>query len=322
MKVKHKLIAAVSTALVAAMLPVNALASVKVNIYGDRRVYGKDTPFDTYVELESTGYWLIKNTATIQLTLKNGKFAVDGSGNYLPVYITDSEKDLTREDIKEGLEDGSLSGFGVMPSDDNIVKVTLPEDMIDDYAQIMFTATAMEYGDVTLSLSDNRDIKYIVQKENEEKEVVKERTPSEPEKVIIPIGSQVIYIGDETYELDVPAYITNDVTKLPLRAVSDIFKADIYWNGIEKSIDIEVGEDKIQMKIGSKTMYVNGYAVPLSSAPEISDGRTFVPLRDIAQIFGIQDINWDSENKTVYFDYTDYSGHTYLIYDNYKRLQE
>lgn len=322
MKVKHKLIAAVSTALVAAMLPVNALASVKVNIYGDRRVYGKDTPFDTYVELESTGYGLIKNTATIQLTLKNGKFAVDGSGNYLPVYITDSEKDLTREDIKEGLEDGSLSGFGVMPSDDNIVKVTLPEDMIDDYAQIMFTATAVEYGDVTLSLSDNRDIKYIVQKENEEKEVVKERTPSEPEKVIIPIGSQVIYIGDETYELDVPAYITNDVTKLPLRAVSDIFKADIYWNGIEKSIDIEVGEDKIQMKIGSKTMYVNGYAVPLSSAPEISDGRTFVPLRDIAQIFGIQDINWDSENKTVYFDYTDYSGHTYLIYDNYKRLQE
>lgn len=321
MKVKHKLIAAVSTALVAAMLPVNALASVKVNIYGDRRVYGKDTPFDTYVELESTGYGLIKNTATIQLTLKNGKFAVDGSGNYLPVYITDSEKDLTREDIKEGLEDGSLSGFGVMPSDDNIVKVTLPEDMIDDYAQIMFTATAVEYGDVTLSLSDNRDIKYIVQKENEEKEVVKERTPSEPEKVIIPIGSQVIYIGDETYELDVPAYITNDVTKLPLRAVSDIFKADIYWNGIEKSIDIEVGEDKIQMKIGSKTMYVNGYAVPLSSAPEISDGRTFVPLRDIAQIFGIQDINWDSENKTVYFDYTDYSGHTYLIYDNYKRLQ-
>lgn len=322
MKVKHKLIAAVSTALVAAMLPVNALASVKVNIYGDRRVYGKDTPFDTYVELESTGYGLIKNTATIQLTLKNGKFAVDGSGNYLPVYITDSEKDLTREDIKEGLEDGSLSGFGVMPSDDNIVKVTLPEDMIDDYAQIMFTATAVEYGDVTLSLSDNRDIKYIVQKENEEKEVVKERTPSEPEKVIIPIGSQVIYIGDETYELDVPAYITNDVTKLPLRAVSDIFKADIYWNGIEKSIDIEVGEDKIQMKIGSKTMYVNGYAVPLSAAPEISDGRTFVPLRDIAQIFGIQDINWDSENKTVYFDYTDYSGHTYLIYDNYKRLQE
>ena len=321
MKVKHKLIAAVSTALVAAMLPVNALASVKVNIYGDRRVYGKDTPFDTYVELESTGYGLIKNTATIQLTLKNGKFAVDGSGNYLPVYITDSEKDLTREDIKEGLEDGSLSGFGVMPSDDNIVKVTLPENMIDDYAQIMFTATAVEYGDVTLSLSDNRDIKYIVQKENEEKEVVKERTPSEPEKVIIPIGSQVIYIGDETYELDVPAYITNDVTKLPLRAVSDIFKADIYWNGIEKSIDIEVGEDKIQMKIGSKTMYVNGYAVPLSSAPEISDGRTFVPLRDIAQIFGIQDINWDSENKTVYFDYTDYSGHTYLIYDNYKRLQ-
>lgn len=91
MKFKHKLMTAASTALVAAMLPINAFAAVQVDIYGDRRVYGKNTPFDTYVELESTGYGLINNTATIKLTLENGKFATDSSGNYLPVYITDSK---------------------------------------------------------------------------------------------------------------------------------------------------------------------------------------------------------------------------------------
>lgn len=320
MNFKHKLMTAASTALVAAMLPINAFAAVQIDIYGDRRVYGKDTPFDTYVELESTGYGLINNTATIKLTLENGKFATDSLGNYLPVYITDSKTDLERDDITDGLESGSLEGFGIVPSDEDYVKITLPEKMIDGYAQIMFTATAKDYGDVTLSLSDNRDINYIVQRDDkaDEEENVAEQV--QPTKVVIPIGSQVIYIGDETYKLDVPPYITNDVTKLPLRAISDIFKADIYWNGAEKSIDIEVGEDKIEMAVGNPKMYVNGYAVPLSSAPEISDGRAFVPLRDMAQIFGIDDIKWDGESKTVSFELKDYSGHSYLIYDNYKRL--
>lgn len=320
MKFKHKLMTAASTALVAAMLPINAFAAVQVDIYGDRRVYGKDTPFDTYVELESTGYGLINNTATIKLTLENGKFATDSSGNYLPVYITDSKTDLERDDIADGLESGSLEGFGIVPSDEDYVKITLPEKMIDGYAQIMFTATAKDYGDVTLSLSDNRDINYIVQRDDKADEEENAAEQVQPTKVVIPIGSQVIYIGDETYKLDVPPYITNDVTKLPLRAISDIFKADIYWNGAEKSIDIEVGEDKIEMAVGNPKMYVNGYAVPLSSAPEISDGRAFVPLRDMAQIFGIDDIKWDGESKTVSFELKDYSGHSYLIYDNYKRL--
>ena len=229
MKFKHKLMTAASMALVAAMLPINAFAAVQVDIYGDRRVYGKNTPFDTYVELESTGYGLINNTATIKLTLENGKFATDSLGNYLPVYITDSKTDLERDDIADGLESGSLEGFGIIPSDEDYVKITLPEKMIDGYAQIMFTATAKEYGDVTLSLSDNRDINYIVQRDDKSDEEKNTAEQVQPTKVVIPIGSQVIYIGDETYKLDVPPYITNDVTKLPLRAISDIFKADIYW---------------------------------------------------------------------------------------------
>lgn len=322
MRLKHKLMVSAAAVLTAAMLPVNALASVKVNIYGDRRVYGKDTPFDTFIDLESTGYGLIKNTATIKLTLKNGKFAKDSDGNYLPVYITKSKGEAEREDIAAKLADGSLYGFGFIPDDDDSVKVTLPENMIDDYAQIMFTATAEDYGDVTLSLKDNRGIKYYIQADEDddvsETAADESAEASEAVKVIIPIGSETIYIGDERLELDVPAYITNDVTKLPLRAISEIFGADVYWNGAEKAVTIELGSDRLFMRIGDKRMMVNGYAVPLSSAPEISNGRTFVPLRDIAQIFGIDEMNWDSETRTVSFDLQEYKGYTYLTYENNK----
>ncbi|MCD8036242.1 MAG: copper amine oxidase N-terminal domain-containing protein [Clostridiales bacterium] len=320
MRLKQKLTLGISAVLIAAMVPVNAMAAVKVKIYGDRRVYGTETPFNTYIELESTGYGLIKNTATIKLTLNNGEFAVDKDGNYLPVYVTDSKKELDREEIAEGLADGSIDGFGIIPDDEDTVKLTIPEDMIDDYCQIMFTAHANDYGDVTVSLKDNRDIKYIVKTDDDDEDEDDEETieEAEPEvdKVIIPIGSKTIYIGGEELELDMPAYISNDVTKLPLRAISEIFGADVYWNGAEKTVTIELGDDTLFLRIGDKRMMVNGYAVPLSAAPEISNGRTFVPLRDIAKMFGIDDIEWDEETQTVSFDYTEYTGFTYLTYNS------
>lgn len=317
MKIKKKMIASASIALAATMIPVNALAAVKVNIYGDRRVYGTETPFDTYVEFTSTGYGLINNTATIELTLSNGKFAKDSNGNYYPIYITDLKGETDRAAIEQKLADGSAYGFGFAPEDDDSAKLVLPEDMIDGYAQIMFTATALDYGDVTLSLSDNRDIKYIVDKNSDEKEIVKER---EPQKTIvkIPVGSNIIYIGDEQAALDVPAYISNDTVKMPLRALTEIFGAEVYWNGAEKTVLILIGDDEIQMRVGDTKMFVNGYAVPLSSAPEISNKRVFIPLRDIAKILGIEDMEWDDINKTASFEYTDYTGHTYLTYEDNK----
>lgn len=313
---KLKKIFILPIALAASMIPVNALGAVRVNIYGDSSVYGTNTPFDTYVELTSTGVGLIKNTATIEMTLSNGKFAKDSEGNYYPIYITDLKGESDREVIEQKLEDGTAYGFGFMPEDDDTARIVLPEDMIDDYAQIMFTATAIEYGDVTLSLKDNRDIRFIADT-SDEKEVVVER---EPQKTIIrvPVGSNIIYIGDGQIDVDVPAYISNDTVKMPLRAVSEIFGAEVYWNGAEKTILMYIGDDVIQMRIGDIKMFVNGYAVPLSSAPEISNKRAFVPLRDIVKILGIENIEWDDVNKTASFEYTEYVNHAYLTYEDNK----
>lgn len=317
MKLKRKMTIFATAALAATMIPVNAFAAVRINIHGDKRVYGTETPFDTYVELKSTGSGLINNTATIELTLSNGKFAKDADGNYYPIYITNLDGETEREVIAQKLEDKSAYGFGFFPEDDDSVKLVLPEKMIDGYAQIMFTATAVDYGDITLSLSDNRDISYIVENDNDEKEIVKEHT-TEKTIVKIPIGSNIIYIGDEQVEVDMPAYISNDILKVPVRAISEIFGAKVYWNGAEKTVLILIGDDEIQMRVGDKKMFVNGYAVPLSSAPEISDKRVFIPLNDLSKILGIEDILWDDVNKIVSFECTDYISHTYLTYEDNK----
>jgi len=57
---------------------------------------------------------------------------------------------------------------------------------------------------------------------------------------------------------------------------------------------------KIVLKIGSDVMTVNGKVVQLDAAPEIKDGRTFLPLRAIAEAFGAQ-VTWvpDTQGITV-----------------------
>jgi hypothetical protein len=55
---------------------------------------------------------------------------------------------------------------------------------------------------------------------------------------------------------------------------------------------------KIVLKIGSDVMTVNGKVVQLDAAPEIKDGRTFLPLRAIAEAFGAQ-VTWVPETQGI-----------------------
>lgn len=55
---------------------------------------------------------------------------------------------------------------------------------------------------------------------------------------------------------------------------------------------------KIVLKIGSDVMTVNGRVVQLDAAPEIKEGRTFLPLRAIAEAFGAQ-VTWVPETQGI-----------------------
>ena len=53
------------------------------------------------------------------------------------------------------------------------------------------------------------------------------------------------------------------------------------------------------LKIGDNTITVNGEEQTTDTAPIIINGRTLVPLRVIAEIFGSK-VDWDAETKTIY----------------------
>ena len=123
------------------------------------------------------------------------------------------------------------------------------------------------------------------------------------DKVIVTIGSDKMISGSKEIALDAPAYISGGRTMLPVRAITEALSdnAVITWNDATKTVTILFGNRVISMTIGSNVMYINGVALAMTAAPEITNSRTFLPLRDLAYALGLNDskIDWNDITKTV-----------------------
>lgn len=119
-------------------------------------------------------------------------------------------------------------------------------------------------------------------------------------KIDIGIGKDKISAGEDTVILDEPAYINKDnYAMLPTRAISEALGATVNWDEASKSVSILSGSRIVSMKIGEKTMYINGTPVPMNTAPEIKNSRTFIPVRDLANALGIKNIDWSEDTSTI-----------------------
>lgn len=123
------------------------------------------------------------------------------------------------------------------------------------------------------------------------------------DKVIVTIGSDKMISGSKEIALDAPAYISGGRTMLPVRAITEALSdnAVITWNDATRTVTILFGNRVISMTIGSNVMYINGVALAMTAAPEITNDRTFLPLRDLAYALGLNDskIDWNDITKTV-----------------------
>ena len=118
--------------------------------------------------------------------------------------------------------------------------------------------------------------------------------------VSVGIGSEEITAGGDTIMLDAPAYINSEnYTMLPARAIAEALGATVSWNEESRTVSIFSGQRIVSMTIGSKTMYINGTPVQMNTAAEITNGRTFIPVRDMANALGIRNVDWDEKTKTV-----------------------
>ncbi len=99
------------------------------------------------------------------------------------------------------------------------------------------------------------------------------------------------------YDQTLP-YIENDYTLVPLRAVAEALGFEVDWDSRTKTVTASREALDITLVIDSSRAVVNGETVMLAAPARITGGRTFVPLRFIAECTGAV-VDWDRESKTV-----------------------
>jgi len=95
-----------------------------------------------------------------------------------------------------------------------------------------------------------------------------------------------------------PFVNTEKRTMIPIRFVSEELGYKVTWKPSTKEVSIQNDEKKVSLKMNSKIIYVNGKTQLMDTKAEVIGGRTYVPLRFIAQGFE-NDVTWDNNIKKV-----------------------
>jgi len=165
---------------------------------------------------------------------------------------------------------------------------------------VMHTA---QPGDSYLRISDQYDIslnelKTINQDTDETVEAgslvkIREVSSSKTIKIII---------DDEILELDEEPYIENARTFVPIRFIAEALNVDkILWNDERKTATLANDSKTIELTLGSNIAKVNGKEVELDAPISVYEGRTFVPVRFVSEIFECI-VKWDYNNYMVLID--------------------
>lgn len=112
------------------------------------------------------------------------------------------------------------------------------------------------------------------------------------------IGNTNATINGTPYKLDAAPFLRPGRTLVPVRFISEALGAEVGWVEATKQVIIRDQGKEIVLTIGSTTVYVNRHRISIDVAPEITNGRTFVPLRFISETLGAT-VDYDDLIKTV-----------------------
>jgi len=136
---------------------------------------------------------------------------------------------------------------------------------------------------------------------------------TQPSTVLIKlkIDSPVAYVNEKKVALDVAPFIVKSAgrTLVPVRFISEIFGAEVDWDGNERKVTIKKGPTEhhspllIELWISKKTVRVNFKKSKIDVTPIIvPPGRTMVPIRFISETFG-GSVQWNGKAREITISY-------------------
>lgn len=107
-----------------------------------------------------------------------------------------------------------------------------------------------------------------------------------------------VRIDEQPLQFDAEPFLENGRVMVPMRGIFEHFDALVYWDGESKTVRAFARGEVLTLQVGKTKFDHNGELFDMDTAPVIRSGRTFVPVRFIAQSLGM-DVAWDADNQRV-----------------------
>ncbi|MCL2225563.1 MAG: stalk domain-containing protein [Defluviitaleaceae bacterium] len=119
----------------------------------------------------------------------------------------------------------------------------------------------------------------------------------EPSTLVLTIGSTTIVVNGEEQHTDVAAFIADGRTMIPVRLVSEALGANVHWDAESPTV-VTIGTASPYAPFPFFSIFVEEALPNNMGMPILQNGRTFVPLRYVAERMGV-DVDWNPETQTI-----------------------
>jgi TolA-binding protein len=112
------------------------------------------------------------------------------------------------------------------------------------------------------------------------------------------VGQNSYYTGDTQNTMDAAPLISDGRVLVPVRYLADALGAQTDWDSKAEKVTISKGGTAVELIIGNATITVNSRETQMDAVPFISNGRTFLPARYVAESLGFT-VLWDASTRAV-----------------------
>ncbi len=102
----------------------------------------------------------------------------------------------------------------------------------------------------------------------------------------------------EPIPTDAPAYQSKGTVMVPMRAIFEWLGAEVSFDSATGWMTAKRGQQVVSLKPGDRTATINGEKKTMSVPAASKAGRTFVPVRFVAEAFGAE-VAWNQQTNAV-----------------------
>lgn len=157
-----------------------------------------------------------------------------------------------------------------------------------------------------------KDKKAQIDKLNTQKEVYAQSLDSfstdNYNQIILQVGNNEMYGPGAQYSFidasakDISPVVINGSTMVPIRAIVEAYGGNVAWDGSSKKTTLTLGENQVEIIIGSTTAMVNGEKTAITTPAQIINSKSMVPMRFVLENLGIT-VEWLGEAKVIRLSY-------------------